>query len=189
MQDKKIIIEKIRKGAILCQLEISLKPGSKYNMPIFIPRFLVSNFALVLLAITLYSFNLYRTHVSGFDNLNYLVVIFLISICVIIVFYVTTKLTKIPAFIISSTSMCLVAYSNLILKKLSINEMFTDIDIYQYQYPLSIFQFNQVQDLDLFYLGTLCGSWNCSRRSDWNNYFFFLLTVCHSQQIYISFFT
>ena len=130
------------------------KPGSKYNMPIFIPRFLVSNFALVLLAITLYSFNLYRTHVSGFDNLNYLVVIFLISICLIIVFYVTTNLTKIPAFIISSTSMCLVAYSNLIVKKLSINEMFTDIDIYQYQYPLSIFQFNQVQEFGSFL------SWN-----------------------------
>ena len=90
--------------------------------------------------------------------------------------------------------MCLVAYSNLILKKLSINEMFTDIDIYQYQYPLSIFQFNQVQEFGSFL------SWNpfvgagiVLEGLTGTNYFvreliFFTHRLSHSQQIYISFF-
>ena len=114
----------------------------------------VKNYHFILFFLTLFSFLRYFNYIPEFRNIFTLTNILLVFG---VVFFadnlIRNSQSKISYFVISIL-FSISAYSNLLVNKISINEMFTDIDIFQYQYPLTIFQFNQVKEF-----GSLL-SWN-----------------------------
>lgn len=124
------------------------KSESKFKTPNYIPNFLTNNFHILLLIITLYqffTFNLYMDgYYSAFNN-DFLNLLILFFIPYLIYQIISTKNDNKYLLLISVVLM-MSSYSYLIHKGISINEIFTDVDVYQSQLPISILQFEQVKE-------------------------------------------
>jgi len=105
----------------------------------------VKNYYFILLFLSLFLFLRYFNYIQEFRNILTVTNILLFSVIIFIgAWLIKNSQSKLSYFIIS-TLFSITAYSNLLVNRLSISEMFTDIDIFQYQYPLTIFQFNQIK--------------------------------------------
>ena len=105
----------------------------------------VKNYYFILLFLSLFLFLRYFNYINEFRNIFTVTNILLFLVIIFIGdWLIKNSQSKLSYFIIS-TLFSITAYSNLLVNRLSISEMFTDIDIFQYQYPLTIFQFNQIK--------------------------------------------
>jgi len=111
----------------------------------FIPfKFLSDNFHLVLLATTLIQFFIFLKYIDGyskiFNDTNYLLIMFSISYLLYTFIIKGNNLVFIPSVLLILISFFILIYNNI-----SINAIFTDLDVYQSQLPISYFQFEQIK--------------------------------------------
>ena len=128
--------------------DVLYKSESKFRTPQYIPNFLINNFHIFLLIVTLYQFFTFNFYIQeyylAFENniLNLLTIFFVPFITYKII---SSKKDK-KYLLLVSIILVVSSYSYLFSKGLSINEIFTDVDVYQSQLPISILQFEQAKD-------------------------------------------
>ena len=124
--------------------------NSKYDVPIYVPGILINNFHLFLLSITVLQFLNFLQYMDGyvtpFKNLTYMIFIFL-------GFYIIQKLVldhDNNLFVIA-VMLIFISYSIILFQNQSINNLFTDVDVFQSQLPISNLQYEQVNNYGKFF--------------------------------------
>ena len=131
--------------------DVLYKSDTKFNAPFYIPNFLINNFHYLLLIITLYQFFTFNTYLPGYQlAFRPLYTVFILGSLYLSYLFLRDASNE-KYIIIVSCILIVSSYSYLLFKGVSINEMFTDVDVYQSQLPISILQFEQIKSFgDMF---------------------------------------
>ncbi len=127
---------------------------SKIKVPIYFPSFVVNNFHILLFALTIFQFSTFMRNINGFSEPFTNTYIFSIFFGIFIVVYLIKKSSNNLYLLGISGILILTTYSIVLFDNLSFNQLFTDVDVYQSQLPISILQFEQVKSYGQLF------SWN-----------------------------
>jgi len=131
--------------------EIFYRSGTKFIAPFYIPNVVINNFHFFILIITLYQFFQFNTYLPGYYLAYEAIYIAFLIGSIYLAYKLMNEASKEKYIIVASSILIISSYSYLLFQGVSINEVFTDVDVYQSQLPISILQFEQVKSFGDIY--------------------------------------